>query len=115
MPRIRPATYNLRIPQRATFEEVITLKVNDVPVNLNGYTVLAQIWKTEKRREKIADLVVTYINRNAGTVSLSLSREQTRLIKSNGFWDMLVIAPDETADYWLEGSASIDIGLSDEQ
>lgn len=113
MSRIRPATYNLRIPQRATFEEIITLKADNVPVNLNGYTVVAQIWKTEKRREKIADLTVTYINRNAGTIKLSLTRSQTRNLKIGGHWDMLVIEPGGAADYWLEGSVSLYIGLTD--
>jgi hypothetical protein len=114
MPRVCPAIYTLRIPQRATLEEFITLKAANLPVNLTGYTVLAQIWKDERRRAKIADLTVTYVDRILGKIKLSLTRAQTRAITQGGFWDLLVIAPDNSADYWLEGPAVLDIGLTDD-
>lgn len=114
MARISPATYSLRIPQRATLEELITLKAGGVAMNLTGYTVLAQIWKDEKRRVKLADLTVTYVNRALGQIKLSLTRAQTREIARSGFWDLLVIEPDGAADYWLEGPAVLDVGLTDD-
>lgn len=115
MPRFTPATYSLRIPQRATLEEPLTLKAGGVAVNLTGYTVLAQIWKDQKRRVKLADLTVTYVNRAAGQIKLSLTRAQTREITRSGFWDLLVIEPGGAADYWLEGPAVLDVGLTDDQ
>lgn len=115
MSRIRPANYTLVIPQRATFEEDITLKADGLPLNLTGYTVVAQIWKDEKRRHLIVDLVVTYVDRVAGKILLSLPRSVTRTINKSGFWDLLVIEPGGAADYWLEGTATVDIGLSDDQ
>lgn len=114
MPRISPAIYTLRIPQRATLEEWLTLKAAGVPVNLNGFTVIAQIWEDERRRAKLSDLTVTYVNRGLGQIKLSLTRSQTRLICRSGYWDMLVIEPAGTADYWLEGQAVLDTGLSDD-
>lgn len=114
MPRISPATYTLRIPQRATLEEPLMLKAGGQPVNLTGYTVLASIWKDEKRRVKLADLTVTYVNRAIGSIKLSLTRAQTREITTGGFWDMLVIEPGGAADYWLEGPAVLDVGLTDD-
>ena len=114
MPRIRPATYSLRIPQRATLEEPMVLKAGGVVVNLTGYTVLASIWKDERRREKLADLTVQYVNRATGSIKLSLSRAQTRAITRSGFWDLLVIEPGGAADYWLEGPAVLDVGLTDD-
>jgi hypothetical protein len=114
MPRIRPATYTLRIPQRATLEESLILKAGGVAVNLTGYTVLASIWKDDKRRAKLVDLTVTHVNRSAGSIKLSLSRAQTRAITSGGFWDLLVIEPGGAADYWLEGPAVLDVGLTDD-
>lgn len=115
MPRIQPATYSLRIPQRATLEESLVLKAGGVAVNLTGYTVLASIWRNEKRTEKLADLTVTYTNRATGSIKLSLSRAQTRAITRSGFWDLLVIEPGGAADYWLEGPAVLDVGLTDDQ
>ena len=114
MARIQPNTYTLRIPQRATLEEAITLKASGVAVNLTGYTVVASIWKEEKRRTKIADLTVTYVNRATGQIKLSLTRAQTRAITKGGFWDLLVIEPGGAADYWLEGPAVLDPGLADD-
>jgi hypothetical protein len=114
MARIRPATCTLRIPQRATLEEPMTLKAGGVAMQLTGYTVLAQIWKDEKRRVKLADLTVTYVNRALGQIKLSLTRAQTRAITKGGFWDLLVIEPSGAADYWLEGPAVLDIGLTDD-
>jgi hypothetical protein len=116
MARISPATYTLRIPQRATLEEPMTLKAGAPPVamNLTGYTVLAQIWRDERRRVKLADLTVTYVNRSLGQIRLSLTRSQTRLLDRGGFWDLLVIEPSGAADYWLEGPAVLDVGLTDD-
>ena len=115
MKRIRPATYTLVIPQRATLEETITLEADGNPVDLTGYQVIAQIWKDEKRRTKIADLTVTFTDRVGGTFKLSLTRAETRAITSGGFWDMLVIEPGGEGDFWLEGPAEFDGGLSDDQ
>jgi hypothetical protein len=114
MPRICPASYALRVPQRATLEELITLKAGSSAVNLTGYTVLAQIWEDERRRTKLVDLTVTYVNRAQGQIKLSLTRQQTRLIDRPGYWDMLVIEPGGAADYWLEGPAVLDQGLTDD-
>jgi hypothetical protein len=114
MARIRPATYTLRIPQRATLEEPITLKAGGAALNLTGYTVLAQIWRDETRQKKIADLTVTYVSRSLGQIKLSLTRAQTRAIGRSGFWDLLVIEPGGAADYWLEGPATLDPGLTDD-
>jgi hypothetical protein len=43
-----------------------------------------------------------------------LTRQQTRLIDRPGYWDMLVIEPGGAADYWLEGPAVLDQGLTDD-
>lgn len=115
MPRVRPATYELRIPQRATLELPLILKAGDNPVNLTGYTVLASIYTDEKRREKIADLTTIYTNRTIGSIKLRLDRSVTRTITRSGYWDMLVIDPSNDADYWMEGPAVLDIGLTDDQ
>jgi hypothetical protein len=115
MARIQPGNYTIRIPQRATLEEDFVLKAADEPVNLTGYTVLASIWKDEKRRVKIVDLTVEYLDRINGSIRISLDREQTRAIRTGGYWDLLVIEPSEKADYWLEGIVTVDIGLTDDE
>lgn len=113
MARISPATYSLRIPQRATLEEPFVLKAAGEPLDLTGYTILASIWKDRDRREKIIDLTVIYVNRSLGSIKVRADRTVTRTITQSGFWDMLVIEPGGDADYWLEGPAPLDIGLTD--
>lgn len=113
MARIVPANYTLRIPQRATLEESLVLKTGGQAVNLTGYTVLGSIWKDRDRREKLVDLDVVYTNRATGSIKLRLSRSATRALSQGGFWDLLVIEPGGDADYWLEGSAVLDVGLTD--
>lgn len=92
----------------------MVLKAGGQPVNLNGYTVLASIWRDERRREKLADLLVVYVNRALGSIKLRLPHTVTRLVVRDGFWDLLVIEPSGDRDYWLEGQADLDIGLTDE-
>lgn len=91
------------------------LKAGGQPMNLTGFTVLASIWRDQKRDEKLADLTVTYVNRAQGRITLSLSRAQTRSLNGGGYWDLLLIEPNGNADYWLEGPVFVDIGLSDDQ
>jgi hypothetical protein len=114
MPRIRPGFYSIRVPQRATLEEDFVLKAAGEPVDLTGYTILAQIWKDEKRRTKIADMTVEYLDVENGSIRLSLTRSETRQIKYDGYWDLLVIEPSGNADYWLEGTVVLDTGLTDD-
>lgn len=89
------------------------LKAAGQPVNLTGYTILASIYRDERRSEKLADLDVIYVNRALGSLMLRLDRSITRTITTNGYWDMLVIEPSDDADYWLEGPALLNVGLTD--
>lgn len=89
------------------------LKAGGQPVNLTGYTVLAAIYRDEKRDEKLADLTVQYPDRTQGIIKVRLERALTRSITSSGYWDMLVIEPNGDGDYWLAGPAPLDVGLTD--
>lgn len=102
-----PGTYNLIIYQRATFERQITL-----PIDLTGHEVYAQIWDSLKRRKKIADFEINIINYVNGQFMLSLDWQTTTLLKKPAYWDLMVQYGDGTRDYWLEGSISIDPGLT---
>ncbi len=107
---IKPATYNLRIPQRATLRLGIKL-----PFSCVGKTLVAQVWNSEKRTTKYLDCTIEWIDQTLGQFDLVADRHTTELVTKDGFWDLLVIddATDE-ADYWLEGKAILDIGLSDD-
>lgn len=114
MPRKRPGYYALRIQQRATFECLIQLYTDNTPVDLTGYSGVAQIFSDEKRTTKLIDITLAFTDRPNGKIKLSLTREQTRLLVKNGFWDLLIIEPGQNADYWLRGPAILETGLSDQ-
>lgn len=116
---LRPATYDLVIPQRASLSETIR-----VPFDGTGVTAVAQVWDSDKRRRLLLDLAVTWINRreqwdNAdplkirATLKLSAQWQQTRAVVKPGYWDLLWVWPDGLRDYILEGSATVNLNVSE--
>jgi hypothetical protein len=106
---VKPATYDLRIPQRATLR--IQLKL---PFSCVGRTLIAQVWDA-RRSTLMLTLDVEWIDQAEGEFYLVADRDETRAVTKDGIWDLLVIndATDE-GDYWLEGAAVLDTGASDD-
>lgn len=102
-----PGRYNITVNQRATFERQITLGIN-----LTGHAVYAQVWDSLKRRKKIADFEITVTNAATGQFLMKLDWQDTTVMKKGAVWDLMVDYADGTRDYWLEGSVSIDPGLT---
>lgn len=116
----QPATYNLRIPQRASLSEVIR-----VPYDGTGAEVFASIWDSPKRRRKFLDLSVTWIDRYDTWVPSDPSKvrsvfrvhatwEETKTVTKDGYWDLLWVWPDGLRDYLLEGDATINLNVTEE-
>lgn len=104
---MKPARYDITIYQRATFRERFKL-----PINLTGYTVIAQVW-SPRRLQKLLDFTVTWVNRAQGEFDLYAAASATRNVTQTGEWDLLVVEPDGDQFYWLEGTATLDPGQSD--
>ncbi len=102
-----PGRYDITVHQRATFERQITLGID-----LSGHAVYAQIWDSLKRRKKIADFEITITNAATGEFLMALSWEDTTPLRKGAVWDLMVEYADNSRDYWLEGSVSIDPGLT---
>ena len=111
-----PPTYDLTIPQRATFEETFTL-----PFDCTGKTVLAQVWN-ERHTTMLLAFETIWIDRaetagaeTKGRFKLRAEWEQTSQVTKNGLWDLLVI-DDATGDrqFWLQGKALLDTGQTEE-
>lgn len=110
---IAPATYNITIPQNATFSQQFQLKDGaGAAINMTGYTVQAQLWAANKA-SKLSDFTVTWLNQAQGSFKLTLSSAITQDIGSDGVWDLLVTNPDGTKDYWLRGAAVFDMGYTE--
>lgn len=101
-----PGRYDITIYQRATFKREITL-----PIDLTGHQVFAQIWD-EKRRSKVHDFEVEIINNADGHFYIVLDWQDTTPLKKAAYWDLMVAYADGTRDYWLEGSVTVDPGLT---
>ena len=102
-----PGTYNITIYQRATFERQIT-----VPIDLTGHHVYAQVWDSLKRRRKFADFEINVIDQANGVFIMSLDWQDSTLLKRPAFWDLMIEYANGTRDYWLEGTVTIDPGLT---
>lgn len=104
---MKPGRYDITIYQRATFELQI-----DLPIDLTGHTVLAQVWD-DKRRRKYADFQVEYTNRTDGKVKITIPSSITKTLEKQGEWDLMVLYQNNTKQYWLEGNVTIDPGYTD--
>jgi predicted phosphatase len=109
---VTPANLDITIEQNATFSMQCDFKDSTgVALNMNSYTVAAQLW-TEAKGRKLADFTVTWVNRASGQFTISLSAAVTAALGASGYWDLLVTNPDGTKDYWLRGAATLEAGYT---
>lgn len=104
---MRPATYDIVIRQRATFRQQFNL-----PINMIGHDVAAQVW-SEKRRSKIIEFDVVWLDRAAGEFELVASHLQTEKMAKDAEWDLMIIFGGGDRQYWIEGKAIFDPGYTD--
>lgn len=109
---IYPAYYEIVIPNQATFKQTFQLKAGDgSPMDMLGCQVRASVW-TEDKCQKIADFDFEWIDQAIGKFTLSIDEAKTTTITKNGIWDLLVVNPDLTEDYWLRGPAVVAKGYT---
>jgi len=109
---VSPGTYNITLQRRADYSVVLQFKDStDTPINLTGWTVASQIWN-QPRTTKVVDFTVAYTNRSTGTITLSLTSEQTVLIDSTYYYDVLLTNPSGVKEYYLEGTVTGDQGYT---
>ena len=110
---IKPATYNFTLQRRSDHSIPLLFKdSNNTAINLTGFTVEAQVWE-ETRTTKYADFSVTYTDRAAGSVSISLTDTQTATFTPDVLkYDVLLTAPSGTKEYYLEGNIFISEGYT---
>ena len=110
---IAPGTYNITILRRSDHVENIRLTDNNgTAINLTGFTVAAQVWE-ESRTTKYADFSVTYTDRSAGSVSISLTDTQTATFTPDILkYDVLLIDGAGSKQYYLEGTIFVSEGYT---
>lgn len=101
---ISPGTYNISLQRRADYSIVLQFKdSNNTAINLTGWTVEAEAWN-KNRTTKYADFAVAYTNRSTGTITLSLTDDQTTTFPDELYYDVLLINPSNIREYYLEGT-----------
>ena len=110
---IIPASKNFDIVKKADFPLKLTFKDSTgSAINLNGYTVAAQVYD-EPRSIKYADWTVVYTDRSNGIVDISLSDTDTATFTpSILFYDVLLTEPSGSKNYYLEGKLFISEGYT---
>lgn len=100
---VTPATYNIRPQRRADFP--LTLRFRDsegVAMNLTGWTVLAQVWKSD-RSSKLGDFTVTVATPSNGEAALKLGYSVTATLPDECRWDVMLVDPSGLREYYVEG------------
>lgn len=109
---ISPGTYNIALQRRADYSVVLQFKDStNTAINLTGWSVAAQVWN-EDRSTKYADFTVVYTNRATGTVTISLTDEQTATFPDVAYYDVLLTNPSGLKEYYLEGVVYVSEGYT---
>ena len=105
---LTPGRVNFLCPQGSTFNRLLTYKINDVPVNLNGYTSRLQVRETHYAQDMIVALTsgsgIT-LGGSAGTIDILISDEVTKNFPA-GTWvyDLEVESTGGITDRLIEGN-----------
>lgn len=103
-----PGKVNFLCPQGSTFNRRLTYKIDDVPVNLNGYSSRLQVRATHYAEETIIALTsgsgIT-LGGSAGTIDILISASATAEFNAGNFvYDLEIESQNGTIDRLIEGS-----------
>ena len=110
---IQPGTYNFTLQRRS--DHAIPLLFKDSSgsaINLTGFTVASQVYD-ESRTTLYATFSVTYTDRAAGSVSISLTDTQTATFTPDVLkYDVLLTNGSGDKEYYLEGTIFVSEGYT---
>ena len=103
-----PGQVNFLCPQGSTFRKTITYKIEDVPVNLSGYSSRLQVREAHYSTTTIASLTSASgitLGGSAGTIDILISDEITKNFPA-GTWvyDLEVESTGGITDRLIEGN-----------
>jgi hypothetical protein len=102
------ANYDLTVERGVDLTIDLTVQSAGVTASLVGSTICSQIRKTKEASDLAVAFGVTYPNRAAGQVRLSLSAAATDDVPTRGgYWDVLWAKSDGTYVRLLEGSVTL--------
>ncbi len=104
---INAAVYNLNCLQGATFSKRFTLFLDNVPVDLTGYTARMQVRESYDSATTVLSLAVgsgITLGGTAGTIDVAVSNTATAAIEAAQYVYDLELDSGSSVDRWLQGS-----------
>jgi hypothetical protein len=78
------------------------------PMDLTGYTFLAQVRATQESTAVMATIDVALVDAPGGVIRRTLTAVQARLlVPGNAFWDLQLTAPDGAVRTYLAGKVKV--------
>ena len=106
-----PGRYNFTCPQGSTFQSTLTYKIDDVPVNLTGYSSRLQVREFHDSLEYIVNLTSgngLTMGGSAGTISIFISAEDTaNFITGDHVYDLEIISSGNVVNRLIEGRFNV--------
>ncbi len=95
-----PGKYNMICPQGATFAKQLTYAIDDVPVNLTGYTARMQVREKHTSKNFVTSLTTEnggiVLGGAAGTINIYIPDENTSTITAKDYvYDIELISTGE--------------------
>lgn len=101
--------YNATLQRDADYAiDLEFLDSEKVPIDLTGWTVLAQVYSLGKV-EVLGSFTVTYTSRPLGQVSLQLARAVVDALPNEVIYDVKLIDTANFHEYYLEGTLTVEV------
>jgi hypothetical protein len=108
--------YNFDCEQGQTFQRVLTLKQEGVPLNLTGYSAKMQVRKDFNSSTTIIELSTAngriLLGGSLGTVTLTLTATETFGIARSGIYDLEIVSPSNVESRVIEGEFRLHPGVT---
>ena len=107
---MKPAKYNINIPQGTNYSLTFTLKVGGNPRDLTGYSARGQIRSSHSSDTILATFDCSIPTPSNGQITIALDNATTGgIAKSTNVYDIEIFtAGDANVERVLEGKATID-------
>jgi hypothetical protein len=107
-----PGRYNFTCPQGSTFQSTITYKIDDVPVNLSGYSSRLQVRENHDATDYIVYLTSSgnglTMGGSAGTIGIFISADTTSsFIDGDHVYDLEIVSPSNIVNRLIEGRFNV--------
>jgi Na+/serine symporter len=106
-----PGLVNFVCPQGSTFRRTLTYTLDNLPVNLSGYSSRLQVRQAYYSDDPIISLVsgsgIT-IGGSAGTIDILIAASATSAFPAgNHVYDLEIVSPSNIVDRLIEGTFNV--------